>query len=134
MFTLLLITVFLIFRERKYELWYKKFDFTFFFISGAIGLLLVYLWFFTDHLSSYNFNLIWAFPLNIVAAFFLFNEKILDKIKIYFFTISLLLFSLILLWVFLPQKLNASLVFLVLAILLRSISIYFKLDNRSISN
>ena len=131
---LLLITVFLIFRERKYDLWYKKFDFTLFFISGAIGLLLVYLWFFTDHLSSYNFNLIWAFPLNIVAAFFLFNEKILDKIKIYFFTISLLLFSLILLWVFLPQKLNASLVFLVLAILLRSISIYFKLDNRSISN
>ena len=131
---LLLITVFLIFRERKYDLWYKKFDFILFFISGAIGLLLVYLWFFTDHLSSYNFNLIWAFPLNIFAAFFLFNEKILDKIKIYFLTISLLLLSLILLWVLLPQKLNASLVFLVLAILLRSISIYFKLHNGSISN
>ena len=134
LFILLLITVFLIFRERKYDLWYKKFDFILFFISGAIGLLLVYLWFFTDHLSSYNFNLIWAFPFNIVVAFFLFNEKVLDKIKIYFLTISLLLLSLILLWVLLPQKLNASLVFLVLAILFRSISIYFKLHNRSIVN
>ena len=134
LFTLLLITVFLIFRERKYDLWYKKFDFILFFISGAIGLLLVYLWFFTDHLSSYNFNLIWAFPFNIVVAFFLFNEKVLDKIKIYFLIVSLLLLSLILLWVLLPQKLNASLVFLVLAILFRSISIYFKLHNRSIVN
>jgi len=134
LFILLLITVFLIFRERKYDLWYKKFDFILFFFSGAIGLLLVYLWFFTDHLSSYNFNLIWAFPFNIVVAFFLFNEKVLDKIKIYFLTISLLLLSLILLWVLLPQKLNASLVFLVLAILFRSISIYFKLHNRSIVN
>ena len=134
LFTLLLITVFLIFRERKYDLWYKKFDFILFFISGAIGFLLVYLWFFTDHLSSYNFNLIWAFPLNIVAAFFLFNEKILDKIKIYFLIVSLFLFSLILLWALLPQKLSVSLFFLVLAILLRSISIYLRLHNRLISN
>ena len=134
LFIFLLITVFLIFRERKYDLWYKNFDFILFFISGAIGFLLVYLWFFTDHLSSYNFNLIWAFPLNIVVAFFLFNEKILDKIKIYFLIISLFLFSLILLWALLPQKLSVSLFFLVLAILLRSISIYLRLHNRSILN
>jgi len=134
LFFLLLITLFLTFRERKYDLWYKKFDFLLFLVSGAIGLLLVYLWFFTDHLSTYNYNLVWAFPLNILAAFFLFNQKILEKIKIYFLIISLLLLSLLLLWFFLPQKLNISLLFLVLTILFRSIFIFLKLNNRSTSN
>ncbi|MBK69152.1 MAG: hypothetical protein CMF54_05105 [Legionellales bacterium] len=134
LFVVLLLTIFLTFRERKYDLWYKKFDFMVFLFSGSIGLILVYLWFFTDHLSTYNYNLIWANPLNILAAFFLFNQKILDKIKIYFLIVFLLLLSLILLWFFLPQKLNISLIFLVLAILFRSIFVYFKLNNSSISN
>jgi len=47
-------------------------DFFLFFVTGAAGLLIFFLWFLTDHsATANNFNIFWAFPLNIVAAFFL---------------------------------------------------------------
>jgi hypothetical protein len=45
-------------------------------ITSVIGFLLFYLWFFTDHYSSaYNYNLLWANPLNIILIFKAINKK-----------------------------------------------------------
>ncbi|CAM3565768.1 DUF4105 domain-containing protein [Zobellia roscoffensis] len=45
-------------------------DFTLFFSTGLIGLLIIFLWFFTDHSATAgNFNFLWAFPPNLIIAF-----------------------------------------------------------------
>ena len=36
-------------------------------ITGIIGILLLLLWFATDHTATaFNYNLLWAFPLNLI--------------------------------------------------------------------
>ncbi len=48
----------------------STFDSFLFFILGLIGVLLILLWFATDHTATkWNYNLLWAFPLQLVAAF-----------------------------------------------------------------
>jgi hypothetical protein len=45
-------------------------------ITSAIGFLILFLWFFTDHYSAaYNYNLLWANPLNIILIFKIINKK-----------------------------------------------------------
>ena len=123
----LIICVFLSFRQIKYSLLYIYFDFTVFFISGVIGVLLIYLWFFTDHLSSFNYNLIWAFPFNLIFSFLLiFNFKS-NLTRWYTIINSAVLFSLLILWNFLPQNLNDILILFVLGMLLRMFSNYIYL-------
>ena len=130
---LLILSILIFIRERKYNLWYWQFDFFLLVLSGGIGILLIYLWFFTDHLSAYNYNLIWAFPLNIIVALFFINNRMLKKIKLYFLFYSFLLICLIFLWYFLPQQLNDALIIFVILLLSRSSLIFFQL-NKSLNN
>ena len=45
-------------------------------ITSAIGFLLLFLWFFTDHYTAaYNYNLLWACPLIIILIFKAINKK-----------------------------------------------------------
>jgi len=54
----------------------KWLDFTLFFLTGLAGLLIFFLWFMTDHVfTKNNFNLLWAFPLNLILAFMLVKSK-----------------------------------------------------------
>ncbi|MDQ3278487.1 MAG: DUF4105 domain-containing protein, partial [Bacteroidota bacterium] len=51
-------------------------DFILFFTLGATGVLLLFMWFGTDHaLCANNYNLLWALPTHLVAAFLLFAKK-----------------------------------------------------------
>ncbi len=55
-------------------------DFFLFFVSGAVGSLIFFLWFLTDHsATANNFNIFWAFPLNMVVAFFLLRRYLLPR-------------------------------------------------------
>jgi hypothetical protein len=45
-------------------------------ITSGIGFLLLFLWFFTDHYAAaFNYNLLWANPLNIILIFNAVNKK-----------------------------------------------------------
>jgi len=45
-------------------------------ITSGIGFLLLFLWFFTDHYAAaFNYNLLWANPLNIILIFNAINKK-----------------------------------------------------------
>ncbi|MNY06656.1 hypothetical protein D3C86_1394230 [compost metagenome] len=45
-------------------------------ISGLLGCFLLFMWFGTDHHScGNNYNLLWAFPLNLIAAFTVFRPR-----------------------------------------------------------
>ena len=120
----LTICIILSFRQIKYSLRYIYFDFSVLLASGIVGTLLIYLWFFTDHLSSFNYNLIWAVPFNVIFSFlFIFNFKSILT-RWYIIINSVIIFSLLILWSFLPQNLNDILILFVLGMLLRMLSNY----------
>jgi hypothetical protein len=120
----LTICIILSFRQIKYSLRYIYFDFSVLLASGIVGTLLIYLWFFTDHLSSFNYNLIWAVPFNVIFSFlFIFNFKSILT-RWYIIINSVIIFSLLILWSFLPQNLNDILILFVLGMLIRMLSNY----------
>ncbi|MBU2903775.1 DUF4105 domain-containing protein [Arenibacter algicola] len=47
-----------------------------FFVTGLAGVLLIFLWFFTDHTATANnFNILWVFPLNLIVGFTIVRKK-----------------------------------------------------------
>jgi len=99
----------------------KWLDFLVFFVAGAVGLLLLFLWFATDHVSSYNYNLLWAIPLNMVVAFFALSKQEASWAKPYLYFVAAVLVTTIVLWAFIPQKMNLAFIPFMLTILLRAI-------------
>ncbi len=94
-------------------------DFLFFFLSGALGLLILFMWFGTDHQACRdNFNLLWTLPTHFIAAFLLFTKK--EWIKNYFRFVFFLNIFLLLVWFFLPQQMNIALLPVVAILCLRS--------------
>lgn len=50
-------------------------DFLLFFLSGVVGVGILLLWFATDHVvTHYNFNFLWLFPPNLIAAFYILKD------------------------------------------------------------
>jgi hypothetical protein len=97
----------------------RVFDYLFFFMLGLAGLLLLFMWFGTDHkVCQNNFNLFWALPTHVIAAFFIQRKK--AWVAQYFSFVFWISAILIVTWFFLPQQLNPALIPLVLIILLRS--------------
>lgn len=76
---LTLIGLFIIYLTRKDEKRQTRsrwLDSLLFGITGTIGVFLLLLWFATDHSTTgYNYNLLWAFPLNLVLMLQLFSSK-----------------------------------------------------------
>jgi hypothetical protein len=99
----------------------KVFDFVLFFSVGIVGLLILFLWFFTDHTTTVNnLNIIWAIPTHFVMAFCLIPKRHSSFTRKYFLVTAIIAIMLIVSWIFLPQWLNPALIPLTLAIVLRS--------------
>ena len=114
--------------RRRWNVYFKIFDFFFFFTVGAIGIVIMFMWFGTDHaMCKNNFNLLWALPTHLPVAFMLFNKKM--WINTYFRFIFFYTIALLLAWFFLPQQFNTAFLFIVGIILIRS----FYLSKRIIS-
>ena len=95
------------------------FDFLFFFLLGLAGILLLFMWFGTDHnVTQNNYNLLWALPINIVMAFFVHSKK--AWVKKYFTIVFWVSAALLLAWFFLPQQMNNALLPILLIIIFRT--------------
>jgi hypothetical protein len=95
------------------------FDFILFFIAGSLGILILFMWFGTDHPEcKNNFNLVWAFPFHFIAVFFIYKKR--NWVKYYFLANAILLLLLLILWKWLPQEMNTALIPIVCLLLLRS--------------
>lgn len=115
----LLIAALSIFIFKGWNLFLKIFDFFFFVIVGLIGVLILFMWFGTEHaMCKNNFNLLWALPTHLPVAFMLFSKK--QWINSYFRFVFFYTIALLLAWFFLPQKFNTALLPLVGIILIRS--------------
>jgi uncharacterized protein DUF4105 len=107
---------------------FAVFDFILFFFAGILGLLILFMWFGTDHPEcKNNFNLAWALPLHFVIVFFIFQKW--HWLRYYFLANSILLLFLLLSWTWLPQEMNNALIPVVALLLLRSAARYKKFNN-----
>lgn len=104
-----------------------------FFLTGLLGLLLLFMWFGTDHvMCENNYNLLWAWPFNIIAAFY--THSLHRRIKIYFLIYGLFNLILLGLWVLLPQQLNISLIPFIGILIFRSLSIFRRKEVPYVNN
>jgi len=59
------------------------------YITGLLGLLLLFMWFGTDHQACKdNYNLLWALPTNFIAAFFIWKKRY--RVKKYFLIVTVI--------------------------------------------
>ncbi|TKK67519.1 DUF4105 domain-containing protein [Ilyomonas limi] len=88
------------------------------YFTGLLGILLLFMWFGTDHkMTKDNYNLLWALPTNVVAAFFLWRNPLWLRRYFYVaFIINAILFAA---WFWLPQEINVAIAPLVLLMLFR---------------
>lgn len=115
----LLIAALSIFVFKRWNLFLKIFDFFFFVIVGLIGILILFMWFGTEHaMCKNNFNLLWALPTHLPVAFMLFSKK--QWVNSYFRFIFFYTIALLLAWFFLPQQFNTALLPITGIILIRS--------------
>jgi len=90
-----------------------------FFVTGLLGILLLFMWFGTNHVSCRNnYNLLWAMPFNVIAALLVFKNPL--WFRKYFYAIMFINLATLLFWPWLPQQLNIALIPLVLLLCLRS--------------
>ncbi|CAN5457745.1 DUF4105 domain-containing protein [soil metagenome] len=105
--------------SKRAKVFLQGFDGIFFFITGAMGILLVFMWTSTDHIMcKNNFNLLWALPTHAAMAFFINSKK--SWVKKYFTFSSIAGILLLLAWFFLPQQMNNALIPIVLLLIVRS--------------
>lgn len=97
----------------------KVLDTALFLFLGLAGMLLLFMWFGTDHrVTQNNYNLLWALPTHLAVAFVLHRGK--RWVATYFRVVFWLTATLLALWAFLPQEMNNALLPLIMLILLRS--------------
>jgi len=127
LFTSVLIIIILLsfYKNNFVQKFLQGFDGIFFFLTGLLGIIMILMWTATDHvLCRDNFNLLWAWPTHSIIAFFIASKKNWVK-KYHLFTV-IALSILLLIWNFLPQQLNSSLILIVLLLIFRSASNYQK--------
>ncbi|PIB36353.1 hypothetical protein BFP72_13595 [Reichenbachiella sp. 5M10] len=107
-------------RSIKYQVSYRFIDGILFGVTGFLGFTLLLLWFGTDHLSQYNYNLIWCNPLNLLAFILLLRRKKQSWLRYYFNFYGIALIALIAFNAILPQQLHEAFVPLVLGLMIRS--------------
>lgn len=103
----------------------RVFDFALFFTTGAVGVLILFLWFFTTHHSRMNLNILWAIPANLVVSFLLLSKKYSPNLPNYYFAYGSLLILTLALWNILPQQLNYAYLPVCFALLVRCSAHYW---------
>lgn len=122
---LVLIMVLSFVRSKSIQHLVSVFDFLFFLALGLTGCFILFMWFGTEHtVCRYNYNLLWAVPTHVLAAFFLQKNK--QWLHYYLLATIALQAFLLVGWIFLPQEFNLAFLPIILLILLRSWLIILK--------
>lgn len=104
------------FRNQNLSGW---FDVLLFGAAGILGVVLLMLWFFTDHkAAANNLNLLWALPTHIIAVVAFIKNP--SWLKNYFLFTAISQLALLVGWFFLPQQMNTALIPIVAALMIRA--------------
>ncbi|MFT5907712.1 MAG: hypothetical protein ACI836_000867, partial [Saprospiraceae bacterium] len=113
------------YKDNKQQTRSRFLDFTLLSITGLAGLLLFLLWTATDHTATANnYNMLWAFPLNLILGFALLKKSPPRWSRKYVFFL-LVLFSLLSIhWISGVQVFAPTLIPLFIALILRYVYVW----------
>ena len=117
-----IIIIYITYRDHKNETRTRVLDLLIFFITGLIGILIMFLWFGTDHTATAdNYNLLWAFPLSILFFVAVSKIDVSPKIRRYIFLLLLCISLLVIHWITGVQVFAIGLIPLLIAFTIRYI-------------
>lgn len=115
-----LLIIYITYRDYKRNKISKWLDISLFVITGLSGLLLLFLWFGTDHTSTgYNYNLLWAFPLNLFVMGQLFKKTTKNWFRSYIKFLIIMLCLMSLHWIIGVQSFALAFLPILIALLAR---------------
>jgi len=118
LFVLYLLLFFIPFTKK----WLKILDLILYFSAGLCGILILFLWFVTDHTTTQvNFNILWTLPLYLFTAFTVFIKNKRIWLKRFYLLAAVLNGLLLISWVFLPQDMNEMFIPVILLLLWRNL-------------
>lgn len=92
------------------------------YVTGLIGMLILFMWFGTDHtVCKNNLNIAWALPFNLPVAFFLIKKP--AWLSNYFFIAAVITSLCLAAWFWVPQQMNTALLPVVILLLSRYINL-----------
>jgi Domain of unknown function (DUF4105) len=96
-------------------------DIVLFGLTGLLGLLVLFLWFGTDHKAfADNLNFLWACPLHLPFAFLLLRKNKPAGVRIYFACMVVLAVLIVVTWFIFPQEFHQAVFPIVLLLALRA--------------
>ncbi|QDH78304.1 DUF4105 domain-containing protein [Echinicola soli] len=105
------------------------FDQGFFGILGVLGIVVVLLWFFTEHTATkYNWNLLWAFPLHGLLVYGLGMKVPAPWLKKYLLFALIMADAAVVFWILGWQSFHPSVLPLILVVILRTNYLYYNVD------
>ncbi|WP_372792914.1 DUF4105 domain-containing protein [Lutibacter sp.] len=117
---LALLILFITYKNFKSNKRSKWLDFTLYFSTGLVGIVVLLLWFATSHTATYkNFNFLWAFAPNLIVAFLLLKSKLPTWLRFYNLFLITLLVMMIILWLLKIQVFNLALLPFIFALAVR---------------
>ncbi|WP_186757312.1 Lnb N-terminal periplasmic domain-containing protein [Echinicola salinicaeni] len=100
-----------------------------FLLLSLLGLVVISLWFFTEHTATkYNWNLLWAFPLHGVLVYGLNQKYPAEWVKKYLLFALIMADAAIVFWILGWQSFHPSVLPFILVIILRTNYLYYNLD------
>tara|TARA_R110000796_G_scaffold252631_1_gene389187 strand:- start:68558 stop:69736 length:1179 start_codon:yes stop_codon:yes gene_type:complete len=125
---LLVIVLFITYKDFKNNTRNRFLDFSLFFITGIAGLLILFLWLGTDHkATANNYNFLWTFPLNTIVAFLSLKKAVLPKwTGVYFLTLLFFLLISIVIWIFKIQVFSVLIIPIVIALAIRYSFLFYR--------
>ncbi len=123
--SVLFIVLFLTFIEFQKKIRYKLIDFFVFLFIGTIGTILILAWFGTNHTAVVqNWNLLWAIPIHLLAAFVVFRKSKSTFLKYYFLVTGIITLSVLPFWIIIPQQYDLAFIPLILLSSVRSYQLF----------
>ncbi len=106
-------------------------DGSLFFAVGLFGIIFVVMWVGTDHyMMRNNYNLLWAWPMHTVYAFFINRNS--KRVRTYSLLTAVFLLLLLCSWFFLAQEMHNALIPLIVLMIYRSIVRFYSPQRREI--
>jgi hypothetical protein len=111
------------------------FDVALFSILGILGLVVTFLWFFTDHSATkWNWNILWVFPGHLVLVWGLMKKELQLWVRKYLLFALIMADAAVVFWILGWQSFHPSLIPILLVIILRTNYLYYNLGSRRLNS
>ncbi|MGK0455328.1 MAG: hypothetical protein ACJAYY_002823 [Paraglaciecola sp.] len=123
------IGIFFTYTDYKKKKRTKWLDFTLLFATGTLGIVVIFLWFFSDHSTTpNNFNFLWAFAPNVFIAFLVLKQHPKKWLHAYFKFLIFMLGLIPVFWVLEIQLFPISTIPLLILLFIRYLYVSKKLN------